>query len=159
MISDYFSKDNLSIYQPPQEVQELTRYAKDDYYKGHEILNRAYPELNDMSVIDCDNRDKRTFNAYVDESVDDPKEAWKWVGTRSMALNRALAMYAHLTSGFMFPMVSAVDQDNNDALEAGDFMRDVLLWMGDNSNYRSSFLQMVLGMLTSPITYMGAEYA
>lgn len=148
-----------SLYQPSAEILEITKLAKEDYNTGHEILSRAWPEFNDLSVIDRDNRDKKTFNAFVDENVDDPKEAWKWQGTRSMARNRALGMHAHLTSGFMFPMVSAQDQNNDEDRGVGDFMRDLLLWMGDNSNYKSSFLQVAMGILTSPVTYLGAEYA
>ena len=159
MISNYLDKDSVSLYQPPAEIQELTKYAKEDYATGHEILTRAWPELNDLSVVERDNRDKKTFNAFVDENVDDPKEAWKWRGTRSMARNRALAMHAHLTSGFMFPMVGAQDQNNDEDRGVGDFMRDMLLWMGDNSDYRPSFLQVTMGILTSPVNYLGAEYA
>ena len=159
MISDFFQKDKISLYQPSPEIQKTTQYAKEVYSIGHQILTKAWPELNDMSVIGRDNRDKKTFNAYVDENVVDPKEAWKWRGTRSTARKQALGMHAHLTAGFMFPMVSAQDENNNEDRGVGDFMRDMLIWMGDNSDYRSSFLQMAMGLLTSPVTYLGAEYA
>ena len=159
MISDIFQKEKISLYQPSKEEQEITKYSKNFYSIGHQILTRSCPELNDMSVISRDNRDKRTFNAYVDENVNDPKEAWKWRGTRGTARNQALGMHAHLTAGFMFPMVSAQDENNDEDRSVGDFMRDMLIWMGDNSDYRSSFLQMAMGILTSPVTYLGAEFA
>ena len=159
MISDYFQKQDLSLYQPSSEVQQLTKYGQEAYLIGNRILTQSWPELNDMTVIDRDNRDKKTFNAFVDENVDDPKEAWKWRGTRSAARKKALDMHAYLTSGFMFPMVGAQDENNDEDRGVGDFMRNLIIWMGDNSNYRSSFLQVVMGMLTSPVTYMGAEYA
>src|SRR3990167_8627348 len=161
MIAEFLNTDskNISLYQPSKEVLEVTKYAKENYVVGHEILTKAWPELNDLSIIDRDNRDKKSFNAYVDESITDPKEAWKWRGTRSAARKKALEMHAHLTSGFMFPMVSAQDQNNEEDTGVSDFMRDMLLWMGDNSNYRESFLQVCMGLLTSPVTYMNAEYA
>ncbi len=151
--------NHLSLYQPPQEVQELTRYGKEDYSKGHEILTSSWSELNNRNVIEDENKGKMMYNAFVDENVDDPKEAWKFRGTRSAARNRGVALHAIITSGFMFPMVSAQDENNDEDRGVGDFMRDMLIWMGDNSNYRSSFLQVAMGVLTNPITYMGAEHA
>lgn len=159
MISDYLENKNLSLYQPPIEVQKFTKDAKHFYSKGNEILTKSWTELNDLSVLERDNRDKRSFNAYVDESITDPSEAWKWKGTRSEARKKAIGMFAHLTSGFMFPMVSAQDENNDEDRGVGEFMRDMIMWMGDNSDYRSSFLQLVLGIITSPVNYMGAEFA
>jgi len=39
-------------------------------------------------------------------------------------------------------------------------MRDIIEWMASptNSNYQSSFLQIVFGMISNPVTYMGAEF-
>lgn len=159
MIGEIYKETPISLYQPTSaDIQELTKNAKLQYGRANEILTSSWPELNDMSIIDRTNRDKKTFNAFVDENVDDPKEAWKWRGTRSSARNRALGMYAQLTAGFMFPMVSAQDENSDEDRGVGDFMRDMLLWMGENSTYKSSFLQLVMGILTNPVTYLGAEY-
>lgn len=157
--SEFFNKENLSLYQPSAEVQKQTGIDQQAYNLGHQILTKAWPELNDKSVLDRDNEDKKILNAYVDTNVDNPKEAWKFRGTRSMARNRGLALHAHLTSGFLFPLISAQDQNNDEDRGVGDFMQDMLLWMGNNSNYRESFLQIVMGILTSPAIFMGAEYA
>jgi len=159
MLTNQFdNQDNISMYSPPPEVLELTRHAKEEYSIGNEILTRAWPELNGMSVIDRDNRDRKTFNAFVDESEDDPTEAWKWRGTRSMARNKALAMHAHLTAGFLFPMIDAQDENDEEHRGIGDSMRDIVLWMGENSNYKTSFLQLMTGTLTSPVTYLSADF-
>lgn len=159
LISDYYDKTKVSLYQPSSDVIQLSQIAKENYQRGYEIINQAYPELNDRSVKDDEQNGKKIFNAYVDESSLDPFEAWKWKGTRSAGRNAAIAMHAQLTSGFLFPAVSAQDENDMEDRAVGDFMRELLIWMGENSNYKTSFIQAVMGMLTNPVTYLGAEYA
>jgi len=161
MIGDIIDKRTpISAYQPPKPVADLTADVKKDYSQGAEILNRSWNELNDYSVIDRMNKDQRTFNALVDESVENPAEAWKWRGTRSKARKKALAMHAHLTANYIVPMVSAQNDDDEEDRGMADIMRDILDWMiaPTNSNYQSSFLMASMGMLVNPVTYLGAEY-
>ncbi len=152
------TKTDVSLYQPSKEVSDFTALVKKEYGYGDEILRRPWEELNNYSVIDRDQKDRRTFNSYVDESVEDPAEAWKWRGTRSMARNRAMAMHAHLTAQYVVPMVIAQNEKQEDDREMGNVMRDILEWMTVNSGYRPSFLLATMGMLVSPVTYLGAEY-
>lgn len=160
MIADtYSSKTPVSGYQPSKDVQDLTCKVQKDFSSGVEILTKPYVELNDLSVIDRMNRDQRTFNAFVDESIEDPAEAWKWRGTRSKARNKAIAMHAQLTAGYIIPMFMAQNDSNEEDMEFSDVMRDISEWMVNNSNYKSSFLMATMGMLVNPVTYMGAEYA
>jgi len=159
MIGDiYKSKTPVSKYDPSKEVKDFTGYVKKDYALGHEILHRPWVELNDMSVIDRMNRDQRTFNAFVDEGVKDPAEAWKWRGTRSKARNKAIAMHAQLTAGYIFPSFMAQNDDDEEDRDFSDVMDDAVEWLGHNSNYKSSFLMVAMGMLVNPVTYLGAEW-
>lgn len=148
----------VSAYQPSDDVLAFTKNAKRDYGLGYEILHRSWPELNNYSVVDRMNKDQRTFNSFVDESVDDPYEAWKWRGTRSLARNKAMAMHAHLTANYVMPYVSAQNEGQSEDVDTGEVMRDVIEWMSINSDYRSSFIRATMGMLVNPVTYMGAEY-
>src|SRR3990167_1858860 len=160
MISDYFQKDKISLYQPDDKsIQQATLYAKQEYQRGFNVLNQAYPELNDRSVIDDEQNGKKIWNAYVDESCEDPFEAWKWKGTRSEARKRGVYMHANLTAGFLFAGISAQDPENKEDRAAGDFMRGLVEWMAENSNYHSSFIQVTMGMMMNPVTYLGAEFA
>lgn len=153
-------KKNISSYQPSRDVIDLTKVVKEDYYEGHRILNEPWVELNDRSVITDENRGQSMFNAFVDTSYEDANEAWKWRGTRSKARNKAVAMHAQLTSNFLLPLFIA--QNDEDEVDKGfsEVMRDIIEWMAQpiNSNYQASFLQVVFGMMTSPVTYLGAEY-
>lgn len=119
----------ISAYQPPKAVADFTADAKRDYAQGVEILNRSWVELNNYSVIERMNKDQRTFNALVDESVENPAEAWKWRGTRSKARKKALAMHAHLTANYIIPMVGAQNDDDEEDRGMADIARDGLDWM------------------------------
>lgn len=159
MIGDITKDTPVSSYQPPKEIADLSKNVKRAFSDGVEIITKEYVELNNMSVIERDNRDQRTFNAFVDESIEDPNEAWKWRGTRSKARNKAIAMHAQLTAGYVVPMFMAqndMDEEDRDFSEA---MRDVVEWMVNNSDYKSSFLNVSMGMLVNSVTYLGAEYA
>ncbi len=150
----------LSNYQPSQAICDFTEVVKKDYNIGVEILNKPYIEFNDRSVIEDENRGQLMFNAFVDESVEDPNEAWRWRGTRSMARNKGIAMHANLTANFLLPLFIA--QNDDDEVDRGfsEVMQDVIEWMAQpqNSNYQSSFMQMVFAMESNPVTFLEAEY-
>lgn len=154
----YKNKTPVSHYQPSQEIADFTCYVKKDYSYGNEILHRSWVELNNRSVIDDQDRGKRTFNAFVDESIEDPATAWQWRGTRSKARNQAIALHAHLTAGYIVPMFMAQNDNDEEDMDFSEVMRDTVEWMINNSNYKDSFLQAAMGMLVNPVTYMGAEF-
>lgn len=148
----------VSLYQPPPDVSKLTAMVQKDYATGHDILTRAWTELNNYSVLDRMNKDERTFNAFVDEDIEDENEAWKWRGTRSKARNQGIAMHANLTAAYIIPLFLAQNENDEIDRDFSDFMQDIVEWMTLNSEYQSSFLTLVFGMLTDPVVYLGAEY-
>jgi len=161
MISEIIKNESpVSSYQPSKEVAELTGYVKKDYEQGIDILNRGHVELNNRSVIEDMNRGQRMANAFVDEEIEDPSQAWKWRGTRSKARNKGLAMHAQLTASYLIPGFSAQNEADEVDRDFGNTMRDIVEWMAlpTNSNYQTSFLSLVTGMIESPVVYLGAEY-
>lgn len=150
----------VSGYQPSREVMDCTNIVRKEYAIGVEILYHQYRELNMRNIIEDENRGQSMFNAFVDESVEDPAEAWKWRGTRSMARNKGIAMHAQLTASFLLPMFIAQNEDDEVDKDFSEVMRDIIEWMAEptNSNYQSSFLQIVFGMMTNPVTFMSAEW-
>lgn len=158
MIGEYDKKSTVSAYAPSNEVVELTSYVKKDYSQGYDIINKPWVELGDLSVIERMNRDQRTFNAFVDESVEDPSQRWRYRGTRSKARNKAIQMHAQLTAGYIIPMFMAQNDADEEDRDMSNIMRDVCEWMVNNSNYKSSFLMTAMGMLVNPVVYLGAEY-
>lgn len=159
MFADFNPKTaTLSSYQPNQGITDLTKDFQDSFEKGVNILNKTYEELNNYSVIERENKDQRTFNAFVDESVEDPMEAWKWRGTRSMARDKAIDMHAHMTSVLAVPMAFAQNDKQEEDRAMSNVMRDILEWMAVNSEYRESYVSVMLGVLYSPVKWMGADW-
>lgn len=149
-----------SAYQPPADVLELTKEVKKYYEKGDTILHKPYPELNNYSIVGRMNKDKRAFNSYVDENTDDPKESWKWRGTRGMARNKAMTMHAHTTATLAVPMAFAQNDQQEEDRDASNVMRDALMWMATNptSEYQGAYLAVNLASMYNPVSYLGAEY-
>lgn len=158
MIEPINGNASLSSFQPSTEVAEFTRIVKLDAENGDRILRRSWTELNERSVIQDRERGVRTFNAFVDESIEDPATAWQWRGTRSKARNKAIQMHAHLTAGYIIPLFSAQNEADEEDTDFSDMMHDCADWLVNNSNYKSSFLAVSMGMLTNPVTYLGAEW-
>lgn len=158
MIGDIYKNSRVSSYQPGKDVADVTSTVKKDYDQGTQILNRSWVELNNRSVIDDKSRGQRTFNAFVDESIEDPATAWQWRGTRSKARNKAIQMHAFLTSGYIIPTFVAQNDSDEEDRDFSDMMQDTVEWMIHNSNYKESFLAAAMGMLVNPVTYMSAEY-
>lgn len=158
MIGEVYDNSPVSLYQPSKEVANFSNFIKRDYAQGNDILTRPWIELNNRSVVDDQDRGKRTFNAFVDEGIEDPATAWQWRGTRSKARNQAVAMHAQLTSGYIIPMFMAQNDADEEDADFSEMMRDSVEWMVNNSQYKESFLQASMGMLVNPVTYMGAEY-
>jgi hypothetical protein len=149
-----------SAYQPSNEIIAATKTARDTYATGEEILNKSWAELNYRSVLDDEDRGQMMMNAFVDESNDDPNEAWKWRGTRSMARNKGIAMHANLTSAMLVPIYAAQNEDDELDRDFSDYMRSIVEWMTypENSDYQAAFLNAAFGMMDSPATFMLAEY-
>lgn len=161
MIGEIYKKITpVSSYQPSDDVIEITKQVKDDYSQGVEILQKSWVEFNNRTVIEEMNRGQMMFNAFVDTSVEDPNEAWKVRLTRSMARNKGIAMHAQLTANYLLPLFLAQNDKDEIDRDFSEVMRDIIEWMAQpcNSNYQSSFLQIVFGMMYNPVTYLGAEY-
>lgn len=158
MIGDIYKKNTVSAYQPTKEVADITNIVRKDYEVGHNILNKSWVELNNRSVLEDRDRGQLTFNAFVDESIEDPASAWQWRGTRSKARNKAIQMHAHLASSYIIPMFMAQDDDDEEDRDFADLMRDAVEWMITNSNYRPAFFSASMGMLVNPVTYLNPNY-
>lgn len=159
MIGDFDkTSSQASLYNPSKDIKHFTKLVQEDYASGDDILTRGWTELNNDSVIDDTNRGQMMFNAFVEQGVDNPGEAWKWRGTRSKARNKAVQMHAQITAGYIFPAFMAQNEDDEEDRDFSEMMNDSVEWLGHNSNYKSSFLMATMGMLVNTVTYMSAEW-
>ena len=159
MIGDITKQSSVSLYQPSDSERVLAHQVRKDYAYGFDVLHRGWNELNGYSVIERMNQDQRTFQSFVDESVENPEEAWKWRGTRSLARKKAFAMHAHMTASYIVPNIFPQNSAQDDDRAMASAMRDIVEWETINSNYRSAFLLTTMGMLVNPVTYLQSDYA
>lgn len=153
-----FDGKTVSSFNPSKEIKDFTSMVQGDLDIGDEILNRSYVELNDRSVLEDDDKGKLTFNAWVDENIDDPALAWQWRGTRSKARNKALTVHANITATMAIPSFLAQNDDDEEDRDFSEMMDDSVEWLINNSNYKTSYLMATMGMLVNPVTYMGIEW-
>ena len=160
MIGEITQDASKSSYVPSVEVKEFIAKVKKDYTQGHQILTKQWPELNNRSVLDDMDHGRKMFNAFVDEDCEDPADAWKWRGTRSMARNKGIGMHANLTASYLLPSFDAQNEDSDIDRDMSEFMTDLVDWMAqdENSNYKENFLSLVFAMQHDPIVYLGAEF-
>lgn len=160
MIGQIETNSKKSSYNPPEEIRDFIAQVKKDYEIGHNILTKGWNELNGSTPLEDADRGRKMFNAFVDESYEDPSQAWKWRGTRSKARNKGIAMHANLTAAYMLPNFQAQNDDSDIDREVSEFMTDLVEWMAqdENSNYKENFLSLVFAMESDPIVYLGAEY-
>ena len=160
MIGQTYKNTPKSAYAPPKAVADFTSVVQKAYQSGEEILTKGWTELNEYSVVEDLNRGQKMFNAHVDENIEDPAEAWKWRGTRSMARNKGIGMHAQLTAAFLRPSFSAQNEDDEVDRDFSDTMDEIVEWMTlpTNSDYQSSFITLVFGMIEAPVVYLGAEF-
>lgn len=151
----------FAAYSARSEAESnLTKQVHRAYSDGHQILTKPWNELNNQSVLDDMDMGRKMFNAFVDDSDSDVAMSWRWKGTRSKARNKAIAMHANLTAGFLFPTFHAQNEDNEMDRGFSEFMTDLVEWMAqdENSDYKYNFMSLVFAMETDPIVYLGAEY-
>lgn len=158
MIGDIKDK-NVSDYQPPVEVRELTMRVRDDYQTGDDILNRPFREFNDKSVIQRMDLDQKAFNSYVDPMSGDPEESWRYNGVRPLTRNKIISIAAHVTAALIYPKVFAQNTNDKEDKAAASVMRDLIEWNIQNSDYELSFLYAVISALTNPAVILQEEFS
>ena len=148
-----------SMFQPSQEVKDITAAVREDYSTGHNILHTPYREFNDRSIIQTMNDDQKAFNSYISPRSTDPDESWKAQTVRPITRNKIISIAAHATAATLFPNVFAQNDDDQEDKQSSVVMRDLMEWTIRNSGYENTFLFGVIAALINPCVYLKAEFA
>jgi hypothetical protein len=149
----------VSKYAPSEKEKERLAQVKQHFEVGRGIMDRAYRQFNDLSVLQRQSRDQASFNAYVEPQSADPDEAWHSQAVRPIVRNRTISIAAHVTGSVIYPQVYAQndqDQADNDAAEV---MKDLMEWAGEQANYEKTFVYAVIAALVNPAVIVHTEYA
>lgn len=152
-------KDAKSNYQPSKAVRERTVEVMRDFTLARTIQQRAYSEFNDMSLIERQNKDQKSFNAYVPAKSTDPDEAWKSNAIRPIVRNRIISIAAHVTGALIYPQIFAQNDQDEEDKDAASVMRDLMEWAAEQSNYAKTFVYAVIAALVNPAAIIHTEYA
>lgn len=148
----------VSLYQPSDEVRNITAAIQTDYQTGHNIMTDSYREFNDMNVFNRQDRDQKAFNTYVSPPSEDPDEEWRYNGVRPLSRNKAMVMAAHVTARLLYGNVDAQnDKDESDKIWA-TAMKDMVLWNIENSDYEMSYFFSVIAALVNPCSWVKQDF-
>ena len=152
-------KATPSMFNPSQEVRDITVAVREDYEVGYEIMHSSYEEFNDKSVIQIMNLDQKAFNAYRPPRSNNPDESWRAQTVRSLTRAKVVSIAAHITATTLFPNVFAQNNEDKEDKEAAFVMRSLIEWVTRNSDYEESFLFAVISMCVNPAVYLKPEFA
>lgn len=147
-----------SMFQPSDDVKNLTKNIRDDYATGNTNLNKPFEEFNDRSLIIIMNDNQRAFNAYVPPVSTNPDEAWRAQTVRPLTRSKIISIAAHVTTTIMVPDVFAQNNQDDEDKEAANVMKDLIEWTINNSDYEESFLFGIISALVNPAVILKAEF-
>lgn len=151
--------DDLSSYNPSEEITTLISEIKQDYQRGQEIFDTPLEEFNNKTIIEQQNEDQKRFNSYIPDRGDNPEESWRANTVRPNTRNKIISIAAHVVARMLVPKVFAQNKFDNEDKLAGEIMRSLMKWNMKNSEYEDTFLFAVIAALVNPATILRQEYA
>lgn len=147
-----------SLYNPPEDVRELTALITKDYSTAYHNLHKSYEEFSNRSVLQEMNASQRIWNSYVPPRSNDPDEAWRAQTVRPLSRNKMISIAAHVTANLIYPTIFAQNtKDEEDQLVA-EVMSDIIEWVTDRADYDQVFLYAVIAMLSNPAVIADVKY-
>jgi len=151
MIGQTLDKENISLYQPPKDVADLTSLMSQDVARGERNLTTPYREFNDLSLIERMNEDQAIWSAYTPPKSTNPDKSWRHQGVRPLTRNKMISIAAHVTASVLVPNVYARDEHDKDDEMAAFVMRDLMEYEIDRSDYEMTNLFGVISALINPV--------
>ena len=149
----------VSLWQPPEEIKNLTARIRQDYETGYNILHKPYREFNDRNLVQVMNDDQSIFNSYTPARSQDPNESWKAQTIRPLTRNKIISIAAHMIARLLVPQVFAQNDQDEEDKQASNVMRDLIKFVIKNSDYEDTFLFAVIAACVNPAVILEAKYA
>ena len=148
-----------SNYQPAIEVQDRLSMIGNDFSTGNEIMNKTYREFNDLSLINRQSIDQRTYNAWQEPLSDNPDDAWKSNAVRPITRNKIISIAAHVTGSLIFPRLFAQNENDDEDKDAAIVMRDLMEWRAEQADYSKTFVYSIISALVNPAVIVHTEFS
>lgn len=147
-----------SLYKPSEDVKLLTVQVREDYSTGFEILNRAYPEFNDLSLIQRQSQSQKAFGIYQEPAFVNPEEKWRWTGVRPLTRNKLISIAAHMLATLLYPSPKAQNEDDEEDKDMAEVMRLLIEHNLRKQNYAYTILYATVQALSTPALIAHVEY-
>ena len=148
-----------SKYKPSEAEKERTSDIIAAFTVGDTIRNTAYREFNDMSLIERQSRDQKSFNSWQEPESRDPDEAWKSNAVRPIARNKIISIAAHVTGALIAPKIFAQNENDEADKDAAQVMKDLMLYRNEQAGYERTFLYSVISALVNPAVIVHTEFS
>lgn len=148
-----------SSYRPTIAESEAIALLYKHFEIGRQIMNKAYREFNDKSLLERLAIDQKAFNSYQEPQSDDPDFSWQSRAVRPVTRNKVISIAAHLTASLMVPKIYAQNENDEDDKLAAQVMRMLVEWIMDQSEYDKNFLYAVISTLVNPAVIVDVNYA
>lgn len=152
------NKLNPSAYNPPQEVLQVWAKCQQDYQRAYNLQHRPFDEFDGVSLLERARVDQQTFAAYVGAQYVPEHKRWRWRGRKNTARNRLISILAYMIAGMLYPLVSAMNDENKPDKLSARVMRIIVEDHLKKANYEMKFLYMVLSALVNPAVFVQVEY-
>lgn len=147
-----------SSYQPNDEVKKLFAQIQTDYQKAYTLQHRPFDEFDGYSLLERTRMDQETFGAFVGAEWVPAHKRWRWKGRKNTARNRLIGILAHMLAAMLFPMVRAVNEQDEEEEMTARVMQILIENSLKKAKYDMKFLYMVLSALVNPAVFAGIEY-
>lgn len=158
----YDEKGNLitsqSSYSPQGDERAFTARVSRDFETGYRIMSETRKLFRNRSVIDYADAGEKIFHLYKDASSGDPKDAWKFFGRKPLLRNKVFTIVAHLINAILFPSVTAQNRSQEVDKALSEVAKDLLEWNVENSNYKATFMDVIIGLCVSPVVILHERY-
>lgn len=152
------NKLSASAYQPPKEVMDLFAKVQTDYQVSYMLQHRPFDEFDGYSLLQRAKMDQETFGAFVGAEYVPAHKRWRWKGRKNTARNRLIGILAHMLAAMLFPVVRAVNEQNEEEEMTARVMGILIEDNLRKAKYEMKFLYMVLSALVNPAVFCQIEY-
>ena len=147
-----------SAYNPSYDVLKVWAQCQQDYQRAYNLQHRPFDEFDGVSLLERARVDQQTFGVWVGAAYVPEHKRWRWRGRKNTARNKLISILAYMLSGMLYPLVSAVnDEDKPDKLSAR-VMRIIVENHLKKAGYEMKFMYMVLSALVNPAVFVQIEY-